>query len=289
VKAHPEVVEFYKSFSATTSRMAVTASPQKGMKYTYLLLTNLSAVSTANVNIFPFIAEYATSSRSKCKNCNINIEKDSIRLGKLIKSKTFDGHYPIWFHIPCFFAKNQFQHATQTGQIQGFESLKPEDQEMLIVKHKLKKTKPSFDTWVQHRHSSSSAQQTDGVATLLQKQQQVQTHIEVKGQPIDEDEDTDTTSKRFVSVIMDDDEDLVNTTLKSPQKIAPVKSANGIRNTKPNFINKPTPAPTQLLQKATTESDVFAIPKSRTPQTPDELAKEAAARKRFEEREQKYN
>jgi poly [ADP-ribose] polymerase len=52
-----------------------------------------------------FVVEYAKSSRSGCKGCKQKIDKDVLRLGKMIPSPHFDGWTPNWHHVGCFFKK----------------------------------------------------------------------------------------------------------------------------------------------------------------------------------------
>ena len=50
-----------------------------------------------------FVLEYAKSNRSKCKSCAEKICKDTVRLGKYIKSDSerFSGIIPAWHHGLC--------------------------------------------------------------------------------------------------------------------------------------------------------------------------------------------
>ncbi len=48
----------------------------------------------------PYVIEAARSSRSKCKTCRKNIEKDKLRLGVLVEGGFYGPGY-IWHHLTC--------------------------------------------------------------------------------------------------------------------------------------------------------------------------------------------
>lgn len=43
----------------------------------------------------PWKAEYAKSSRSSCKTCKNPIDKETLRLGKMVQATQFDGFMPV--------------------------------------------------------------------------------------------------------------------------------------------------------------------------------------------------
>lgn len=43
----------------------------------------------------PWKAEYAKSSRSSCKTCKSPIDKETLRLGKMVQATQFDGFMPV--------------------------------------------------------------------------------------------------------------------------------------------------------------------------------------------------
>lgn len=45
----------------------------------------------------PWKVEYAKSSRSSCKTCKTPIEKETLRLGKMVQATQFDGFMPVNF------------------------------------------------------------------------------------------------------------------------------------------------------------------------------------------------
>jgi hypothetical protein len=56
-------------------------------------------------------AEYAKSARSSCKTCKSIIDKEILRLGKMVQAKQFDGFMPVFFppfsslfHYPTVFS-----------------------------------------------------------------------------------------------------------------------------------------------------------------------------------------
>lgn len=48
----------------------------------------------------PWKAEYAKSSRSSCKTCKSPIDKETFRLGKMVKATQFDGFMPVRLFPP---------------------------------------------------------------------------------------------------------------------------------------------------------------------------------------------
>ena len=69
----------------------------------------------------PWKAEYAKSSRSSCKTCKTPIDKEVLRLGKMVQATQFDGFMPVNFifhllkHFPIFFLS-----FASLSNIQGF-------------------------------------------------------------------------------------------------------------------------------------------------------------------------
>ncbi|ODN00096.1 Poly [ADP-ribose] polymerase [Orchesella cincta] len=79
----------------------------------------------------PFKAEYAKTGRAGCKLCKTPIEKASLRLAIMVQSRFHDGKDAHWFHHGCFFQK---QRPPSVGDIEDFEALRYEDQEMIKKK-----------------------------------------------------------------------------------------------------------------------------------------------------------
>jgi len=76
----------------------------------------------------PFRVEYAKSNRSSCKGCKNKIEKDELRLAKMVKNFKFDGLMANWYHFDCFFEKNKLK---STADIAHFNDLRYEDQQKI--------------------------------------------------------------------------------------------------------------------------------------------------------------
>ncbi|XP_030854208.1 poly [ADP-ribose] polymerase 1 [Strongylocentrotus purpuratus] len=76
----------------------------------------------------PFRVEYAKSNRASCKSCRNKIDKESLRLAKMVQSPVFDGKIPNWFHYHCFFKKNKPESQADIG---GFPSLRWDDQQRI--------------------------------------------------------------------------------------------------------------------------------------------------------------
>ncbi|GAB4830505.1 Poly [ADP-ribose] polymerase 1 [Ancistrocladus abbreviatus] len=77
----------------------------------------------------PWKVEYAKSSRSSCRTCKMPIDKEKLRLGKMVQSKQFDGLMPMWNHADCIMKKaNQIK---SIDDLEGIESLRWEDQQKI--------------------------------------------------------------------------------------------------------------------------------------------------------------
>ncbi|KDP21330.1 hypothetical protein JCGZ_21801 [Jatropha curcas] len=75
----------------------------------------------------PWKAEYAKSARSSCKTCKKPIDKENLRLGKMVQATQFDGFMPMWNHASCILKKaNQIK---SINDVEGIESLRWEDQQ----------------------------------------------------------------------------------------------------------------------------------------------------------------
>lgn len=77
----------------------------------------------------PWKAEYAKSGRSSCKSCKNSIDKDQLRLGKMVAATQFDGFMPMWNHAGCIFKKgNQIK---SVDDVEGIDLLRWEDQQKI--------------------------------------------------------------------------------------------------------------------------------------------------------------
>ncbi|XXG84939.1 hypothetical protein AAC387_Pa11g0138 [Persea americana] len=77
----------------------------------------------------PWKAEYAKSSRSSCKTCKTNIDKEVFRLGKMVTATQFDGFMPMWNHGACILKKaNQIK---SVDDVEGIDLLRWEDQQKI--------------------------------------------------------------------------------------------------------------------------------------------------------------
>ncbi|XP_077241988.1 poly(ADP-ribose) polymerase 2 isoform X2 [Tasmannia lanceolata] len=77
----------------------------------------------------PWKAEYAKSSRSSCKTCKSTIDKERLRLGKMVTATQFDGFMPMWNHAHCILKKpNQIK---SLDDVEGLDLLRWEDQQKI--------------------------------------------------------------------------------------------------------------------------------------------------------------
>ncbi|CAN6545379.1 unnamed protein product [Malus baccata var. baccata] len=77
----------------------------------------------------PWKVEYAKSSRSSCKTCKSPIEKETLRLGKMVQATQFDGFMPMWNHARCIMKKSK--QIKSTDEVEGLELLRWEDQQKI--------------------------------------------------------------------------------------------------------------------------------------------------------------
>ncbi|PON62587.1 Poly [ADP-ribose] polymerase [Parasponia andersonii] len=77
----------------------------------------------------PWKVEYAKSSRSSCKTCRSTIDKEVLRLGKMVQATQFDGFMPMWNHASCILRKAK--QIKSTGDVEGLELLRWEDQQKI--------------------------------------------------------------------------------------------------------------------------------------------------------------
>ncbi|XP_071738186.1 poly [ADP-ribose] polymerase 1 isoform X2 [Rutidosis leptorrhynchoides] len=77
----------------------------------------------------PWKAEYAKSARSSCKTCKSPIDKEILRLGKMVQSTKFDGFMPNWNHAKCIFKKAK--QIKSCDDVEGIETLRWEDQQKI--------------------------------------------------------------------------------------------------------------------------------------------------------------
>ncbi|CAM1297366.1 PARP1 (predicted), partial [Pycnogonum litorale] len=89
----------------------------------------------------PFRVEYAKSGRASCKGCRQKIDKDSLRLARMVQSPMFDGKIPNWYHEDCFFPKAKVENFTDIAHL---DSLRWEDQQR--IKDKIGSSSGSKDT-----------------------------------------------------------------------------------------------------------------------------------------------
>uniref|UniRef100_A0A2P2KV05 Uncharacterized protein MANES_05G087700 n=1 Tax=Rhizophora mucronata TaxID=61149 RepID=A0A2P2KV05_RHIMU len=77
----------------------------------------------------PWKAEYAKSGRSSCKTCKNSIDKEVLRLGKMVQATQFDGFMPMWNHASCVLKKAK--QIKSIDDVEGLESLRWEDQQKI--------------------------------------------------------------------------------------------------------------------------------------------------------------
>ncbi|CAL7941000.1 unnamed protein product [Xylocopa violacea] len=88
----------------------------------------------------PFAVERAKTGRAKCKKCKCPIEKDTVRIAKLVANPFSDGKMKAWHHLSCLFEVFAKQRATTKRiddpeeDISGWEDLCAEDKTIVLEK-----------------------------------------------------------------------------------------------------------------------------------------------------------
>lgn len=88
----------------------------------------------------PFLVERAKSGRAKCKKCKEPIDKDTIRIAKLMTNPFGEGKMKIWHHVACLFDVFAKQRAATKKidnpdeDIDGWNQLSDDDQKVIIDK-----------------------------------------------------------------------------------------------------------------------------------------------------------
>ncbi|KAL6978642.1 Poly [ADP-ribose] polymerase 1 [Sarracenia purpurea var. burkii] len=77
----------------------------------------------------PWKAEYAKSARSSCKTCKNTIDKEKLRLGKMVQATQFDGFMPMWNHSDCILKKAA--QIKSLDDVEGIELIRWEDQQKI--------------------------------------------------------------------------------------------------------------------------------------------------------------
>ncbi|XP_015123197.1 DNA ligase 3 isoform X2 [Diachasma alloeum] len=90
----------------------------------------------------PFAVERAKTGRAKCKKCKCPIDKDAVRIAKLMANPFGDGKMKAWHHVDCIFDVFAKQRATTkriedpAEDIDGWDELGDDDQNLIAEKLK---------------------------------------------------------------------------------------------------------------------------------------------------------
>ena len=78
-----------------------------------------------------FKTEYAKSGRAGCKICKQPIAKDTMRVAQMKASPFHDGMDAHWAHPACFKKSPKWPKPKEISEVDGYLSLKFEDQKRL--------------------------------------------------------------------------------------------------------------------------------------------------------------
>lgn len=88
----------------------------------------------------PFAIERAKTGRAKCKKCKCPIDKDQVRIAKLMANPFGEGKMKSWHHVSCIFEVFTRQRATTKRienpeeDISGWGELCSEDKDIVLEK-----------------------------------------------------------------------------------------------------------------------------------------------------------
>ena len=88
----------------------------------------------------PFAVERAKTGRAKCKKCKCPIDKDTVRIAKLMANPFADGKMKAWHHLSCLFEVFAKQRASTKRiddpeqDISGWDDLCDEDKDAILQK-----------------------------------------------------------------------------------------------------------------------------------------------------------
>lgn len=88
----------------------------------------------------PFAVERAKTGRAKCKKCKCPIDKDCVRLAKVMRNPFGDGTMKCWHHVTCLFEVFAKQRASTKRiddpeeDISGWDDLDEEDKDIVLKK-----------------------------------------------------------------------------------------------------------------------------------------------------------
>ncbi|KAH0567624.1 hypothetical protein KQX54_011093 [Cotesia glomerata] len=86
----------------------------------------------------PFAIEKAKTGRAKCKKCKLPIDKDTVRIAKLMANPFGEGKMKAWHHVTCLFEVFAKQRATTRRledpeeDVDGWDHLEEEDKKIVI-------------------------------------------------------------------------------------------------------------------------------------------------------------
>lgn len=88
----------------------------------------------------PFAVELAKTGRAKCKKCKCPIDKDTLRLAKLMSNPFGEGKIKAWHHVTCLFEVFAKQRATTikiedpAEDIDGWDQIDVDNQKIITEK-----------------------------------------------------------------------------------------------------------------------------------------------------------
>ena len=86
----------------------------------------------------PFAIERAKTGRAKCKKCKCAIEKNTVRIAKLMSNPFGEGKMKAWHHVTCIFDVFAKQRATTkrienpSEDVSGWDDALDEDKKIIL-------------------------------------------------------------------------------------------------------------------------------------------------------------
>ncbi|XP_074528275.1 DNA ligase 3 [Halichoeres trimaculatus] len=129
-------------FQRESQHLSAVSHKNRFLKYNTPCLTlHQCHYSESDMTEQRFIVEYAKRGTAGCKKCKDKIQKEMVRIGKIVPNPFSEsaGEMKEWYHVKCIFEKLERARATtkkieDITELEGWEELQDQDKE-LINKH----------------------------------------------------------------------------------------------------------------------------------------------------------
>lgn len=120
------------------SSSTTTSDNTSGKKKSKKVKKSEASSNPVDSDLKEFSVEYAKSSRSSCQACSEKIQKNEVRISKMIHDDETAhrwGAHPGWYHVDCFVEKrSEIGYTEAADKLPGFSILSNEDKDILQEK-----------------------------------------------------------------------------------------------------------------------------------------------------------